>query len=82
MATLAEVARNRKNALKELQKKSLTLDAKQEIVEREVKRLLVRKRSIPEAADIQRVISQITAVSSALSDMLMKCRDILAMFRT
>lgn len=81
MATLASVARDRKNALKSLQKASLKLDATQETVEREIKRLLTRKRSVPEAADMERVISQIGQVSQSLNDLLRLAQELLTLFK-
>ena len=80
MATLAAVARERKEALKRLQKASLKLDYQQEIVEREVKRLLNRKKSIPEAADMQRVLGQIASVAAALNDITGIAKELLSLF--
>lgn len=81
MATLQEVARNRKEGLKRLQKASLTLDAQQEKVEREVKRLLSRKRSIPEAADMTRVLTLISGTGQALDNMTAVANDLLQSYR-
>jgi len=66
MATLSEITRTRKLGLKRLQAASVDLDAKQERVEREIKRLLTRKRAVPEVADMVRVLGLIKEVSLAL----------------
>lgn len=80
MATLAVIARERKEGLKRLQKASLNLDAAQEKVEREVKRLLVRKRAIPESEDMVRVLSLISGTSNALDNMATVAQDLLNMY--
>jgi len=80
MATLSELARQRKDGLKRLQKASLTLDAQQEKVEREVKRLLNRKKAIPESADMTRIITLLVGVSTALDSMAAIANDNLAMY--
>lgn len=80
MATLAEVSRVRKEGLKRLQKASLALDASQEKVEREVKRLLTRKRAIPEASDMQRVLTLMGAVSTSLDAMATIANDLLSLY--
>jgi len=48
---------------------SRSLDAKQEALEREIKRLLTRKKSVPELADAERLTTQAQAVESALGNM-------------
>lgn len=80
MATLAVIARERKEGLKRLQKASLSLDASQEKVEREVKRLLVRKRAIPESEDMVRVLSLISGTSNALDNVATVAQDLLNMY--
>jgi hypothetical protein len=69
MATLANVARERKAQLRQLMIASRKLDASQESLEREVKRLLVRKRSVPELSDAERLGTMAQAVEGALSGM-------------
>jgi len=66
VATLAEVARGRRAQLKNLLVASRRLDASQERVEREVKRLVTRKKSIPEAADVARLTGMIQQTEAAL----------------
>lgn len=80
MATLSEIARQRKEGLKRLQKASLVLDAQQEKVEREVKRLLNRKKSIPESADMTRVLGLIQSVTSSLDSIATVANDLLTMY--
>lgn len=70
MATLASVARDRKAQLRQLMVASRKLDASQETLEREVKRLLVRKRAIPELADAERLATMAQGVNAALSSMI------------
>jgi len=55
MATLAEIARARRADFRELLKASRMLDAAQEKVEREIKRIVSRKNAVPEAADAARI---------------------------
>ena len=80
MATIAEVARSRKEGLKRLQKASLALDAQQEKVEREVKRLLSRKKFVPEAADMTRVLGLIAQVSASLDAITGVAQDLLQLY--
>jgi hypothetical protein len=80
MATLAEVARTRKEGLKRLQKASLQLDAAQEKVERETKRLLTRKKAVPEAADMTRILSLISGVSASLDNIAGIAQDLLSLY--
>jgi hypothetical protein len=63
---LAAVARQRKRQLKLLLVASRRLDARQEQLEREVKRLTVRKVAVPEVADAQRLIGMARDVDGAL----------------
>lgn len=69
MATLASVARDRKAQLRQLMLVSRKLDAAQETLEREVKRLLTRKRSVPELADAERLAGMAQQVEGALGNM-------------
>ena len=48
---------------------SRKLDAAQESLEREVKRLLARKKSVPELADAERLSSMAIQVDTALGNM-------------
>jgi len=66
MATLKEIARARKSDFRLLLKASRSLDAAQEKVEREIKRLVNRKNSVPEAADAERIAQLIDATSDEL----------------
>lgn len=70
MATIASVARERKQQLRELMVASLKLDAAQEKLEREVKRIINRKRSVPEMADAERLTTLAQGVESALASMV------------
>jgi hypothetical protein len=49
---------------------SRKLDATQEALEREVKRLITRKKSVPELADAERLASMAGGVESALGNMI------------
>jgi len=69
MATLATVARERKKQLKLLMLASRKLDAHQESLEREIKRLISRKKSVPELADATRLATQVQQVDAALQNM-------------
>lgn len=73
MATLAEIARQRRRDLAALKKQSRQLDAVQETFEREVNRLQSRKTLVPEAADAERLINLLIPVEdqrTKLVDML------------
>lgn len=71
MATIASVARERKQQLKLVQAASRKLDARQETFEREVRRLLTRKRSVPELADAERLAGMALAVEGELANVAM-----------
>lgn len=68
MSTLAEVARQRKTQLRQLMVASRRLDAKQESLEREVKRLINRKKAVPELADAERLTGLALQVESELQN--------------
>lgn len=70
MATLAAVARDRKAQLRQLMLASRKLDASQEALEREVKRLLTRKRSVPELSDAERLAALAQQVEGSLGTMV------------
>jgi len=68
--TLSAIGRARRANLRDLSKASRALDARQEILEREVKRLQVRRSKVPELADAQRLAAMAGQVSQALSSMI------------
>jgi len=70
MATLASVARERKAQLRQLLVASRKLDASQETLEREIKRIVTRKRSVPELADAERLATMAQAVEGSLAGMV------------
>lgn len=70
MATLQSVARDRKAQLRQLLVASRKLDAAQESLEREIKRIVSRKRSVPELADATRLAGMAQVVEGALSNMV------------
>lgn len=70
MATLSAIAKERKQDLKTLMYVSRKLDAAQEKLERECKRLLARKRSIPELADAERLITLVIGTDTTLNAMM------------
>jgi len=65
MASLSELASQRKSDLKAISKWTRAWDAKQEAFEREVKRLTNRKRAIPDAADLKRLENMLSASADA-----------------
>ena len=67
MATLASIAKQRKSDLRTLLYASKKLDAAQEKLEREIKRLINRKKAVPELADAQRLIALIAGVNTTLN---------------
>jgi len=70
MATLAAIAKERKSDLKTLMYASRKLDAAQEKLERECKRLLARKKAVPELKDAERLITLINGTDSTLNAMM------------
>jgi len=68
-STIAAIARERKGQLRQLMVASRKLDAAQESLEREVKRLTTRKRAVPEIADAERLSGLAIQVSAALDNM-------------
>jgi len=70
MATLASVARERKKTLRLLLSASKKLDAQQEILEREIKRLVNRKKAVPETEDALRLTNLAKGVDGALTNMV------------
>lgn len=69
MASLQEIARARRSDFRLLLQASRKLDAAQERLEREVKRIVSRKNAVPEAADAARIIGLAQQTATALSDM-------------
>jgi hypothetical protein len=69
MANLSEIARARRADFRLLLKSSRNLDAKQEALEREIKRIVSRKNSVPEAADAQRILTLMQGTQQALTEM-------------
>jgi len=82
MATLAQVVRERKNALRVLIERSRKLDAKQEVLEREIIRLKNRKRSVPEVADMARLVSMADGVAQALGELVTAIKGASDTFRS
>ncbi len=70
MATLQTIGRERKSQLKQLLIASRKLDAAQETLEREIKRIVVRKRAVPELADATRLTGMAQQVEGALGNMV------------
>jgi len=70
MATLASVARDRKQQLRQLMVASRRLDAAQEKLEREIKRLVTRKKGVPELADAERLTNLAQGVSGGLDSIV------------
>lgn len=68
MATLASVAKDRKAQLRQLMTASLRLDADQEKLEREIKRIVSRKKGVPELADAERLTAMVQTVEGALAN--------------
>lgn len=68
MASIAEVARLRRADLKLLLKASRKVDAVQETLEREVKRLVNRKNAVPEQADAIRVLEMARNIDDELGN--------------
>ena len=67
---LTALARRRKSDLRQLKVYSRKLDAAQEKLEREVVRLINRKRSLPEMSDYQRIVTMCDAVDVSLASLV------------
>ena len=74
-ATLNAIARQRKQQLRLLMEASKKLDAAQESLEREIKRLVNRKRSVPELADATRLIQLAKTTEASLGNMVQVCEQ-------
>jgi len=70
MATMAEVKRKRVEYLKSLKPYYRSLDGSIEAAERELVRLVKRKRAFPEEADLLRVSKLTTDISTKLSSVV------------
>lgn len=66
MASLSEIARQRKSDLKAVTKWSLDLNAAQEAFHREVLRIKNRKKTVPELKDAERLSKLLEKVFAAL----------------
>jgi len=64
---ITALARRRKSDLRQLKVLSRRLDAAQEKMEREITRLVNRKRALPELSDYQRLIGMADGVDMALA---------------
>lgn len=64
---LVAMSKRRKSDLRQLKTYSRKLDAAQEKLEREINRLVVRKKSVPEMSDYQRLLTLADATDSALA---------------
>lgn len=82
MASLADIARARRADFRRLLKSSRTLDASQEALEREIKRLTTRKTKVPEVEDAQRILGLMGTVQAALNDMASLMETISTNWRT
>lgn len=82
MATLASVARERKAQLRQLMVASRRLDAAQEKLEREVKRIIARKKGVPEVADAERLTGLAQGVDGALNAMASVLSNVAASWGT
>jgi len=69
MATLAEIGRARRGDFRRLLQASRALDASQEKVEREIKRLVARKKAVPETEDARRIITLLGGVTTSITAM-------------
>lgn len=69
MATLAVVSRQRKAQLRSLMVASRRLDAIQEKLERELKRMISRKRAVPDLEDAEKLTRMTQEVDVAVGSM-------------
>lgn len=82
MASIASIARQRKDVLKQLNVLSQKVDARQEALEREILRQIRRKRSVPEAEDMTRVIVLCEQSAQALDTLVQAVQNAQAAFQT
>ncbi len=69
MATLAAVSKLRKSQLRNLSVASRRLDSIQEKFERELKRMINRKRAVPDLEDAEKLARMVQEVDSAVGSM-------------
>lgn len=67
---LTALSRRRKGDLRQLKIYSRKLDAAQERLEREVVRLINRKRALPEMSDYQRIVQMAEGVDVSLAQLV------------
>lgn len=65
MATLVQVREKRVKLLRAFRRKQRTLDSKVEILERNLGRMIERKRKIPDAADLWKITQNLDAIVDA-----------------
>jgi type II secretory pathway component PulJ len=82
MATLNELLRQRKGALKQLLSEMKTLDGRQELLQRDLRRLIMRKNKVPEVADLSRILSETTALDQAVTSFANKLKEVSRLFTT
>jgi len=69
-SSLTRIATERKAQLRNLTAASKKLDARQEALEREIKRLVNRKKAVPEIVDAERLASMAQGVEGAFREMV------------
>lgn len=69
-STVTQVGRKRRADLRQILSASKKLDAAQETLEREIRRMISRKRMLPELSDYQRLYTMLQATDDALGSMV------------
>ena len=82
MATLNELLRQRKSVLKQLLAEMKTVDGRQEILQRDLRRLINRKNKVPEVGDLSRITAETTALDQSLSVFAGKLKEAARLFTT
>jgi uncharacterized protein YhaN len=82
MATLNELLRQRKGALKQLLAEMKTLDGRQEVLQRDLRRLINRKNKVPEVGDLTRITTETTALDQAVNTFTAKLKEVGRLFTT
>jgi len=80
MASLNELIRIRKSALREVDRSLKSLDTLVEKSQRTIKRLRSRKVKVPEVADLERLITEASKMDTSMTDYSKTLSDAVASF--
>lgn len=80
MATLAQIMRVRKIALKNIYSRMRVIDTIQETIERYIKRLVARRNKLPNVNEMQRIIRSMATLDGAEGKLIEACNTAIKVF--